>query len=194
MSGWHALITVLAAAVVLLGFGFLALARHVAALATRLPHPRPLELTDGPEIGATLDDWVTPSAVASRFQMQLPTHGLVVFLSTSCSVCYSLAVDLVRFARDHKEESIVVIVSGRTAQLARFRAALAPLEVHDDEAGRMAIALNVGTTPYAVLVRDRQLIAKGVVNDRNMLEALLVGVVRKNGDELLARFAEAQIT
>ncbi len=174
---------------------FLALARYVAALASRLPDPVPLELAQGPQLGSRLEDVPLPRGFVDVVAGSNGSGGAavsrltLVFLSTSCTACRTMISGLNRFARDWSEVRVVSVVSGRGEEAERMaRARTSPESVVDGDA-TLARVFGVATVPFAFLYEHGELRAKGVVNDREMLESLLAGRTRKEGDRLVESFA-----
>lgn len=190
-GGWTVAFALLTLVTLSLCVCVLALARYVASLATRLPEPLPLELTQGPEVGSYLADQLLPESVQARVSERVsPTaRTLIVFLSTSCSSCYRLATELNRFARDARDTSVIVAVAGDEERGRRFENAIDHRSsVLLDVDGRMTRSFGISTVPFAIFYEDGLLKAKGVANTRAMLENLAGGFTRKGGDELLAAF------
>lgn len=86
---------------------------------------------------------------------------------------------------------VVSVISGRGAVAERMAVALRNLASLIDTDGVVAKGFGVGTVPFALLYREGRLVAKGVVNDREMLESLADGMVRAHGDELLEAFVQS---
>lgn len=195
MTGpWIVAFLALTALTVLNGALLLAIGRYVGSLATRLPQPLALELTEGPPKGSRLDAESLPPSVIERLGLDGgPEDGsaLVVFLSTGCASCLALLDDLNLFSKDRPETRILPVISGERATAERMRAALPRLAAVVDVDGPVARAFAVQTVPFALLYRNRELVAKGVVNSRDMLESLLAGRVREHGDELLEAFTRS---
>src|SRR5581483_1338429 len=158
MSGnWQIAFYALSVLTLALGVGFLALARHVAALETRLPQPVPLELEQGPAVGTPLvltseSGWT--GAAVERFVSDGSRDAVLVFVTTSCSVCHRLVPDISRFARDGSDLRVAVVAGGAPAQIARFRTALREVEVIEDVDGSVIARFGVTTVPYAILLRN----------------------------------------
>ncbi|HYZ77394.1 MAG TPA: hypothetical protein VE596_08475 [Gaiellaceae bacterium] len=195
MSGaWIVAFALLASLVGLLAVLFFALARFVAALATRLPQAIPLELSQGPPVGSRLDELLLPDPVARLVRGSngdAPDSLALVFLSTSCAACQTMVSALNRFARDERGLRLVTVVSGRGAEAERMVQALAIRNRLLDPDGAAARAFGVSTVPFAFMYEQGALKAKGVVNDRDMLENLAAGQTRKEGDQLVESFARA---
>jgi hypothetical protein len=188
---WTIAFTLLATLVVALCLLFLALARYVAALATRLPDPVPLQLQQGPAIGSPLYEHPLPRELVDGTNGDASTPVVVAFVSTSCAACRALVSDLNRFARDARGTRTVAVVTGSGEEAERLALALDRPERLIDRDGTLARSFGITTVPFALLYRDHALAAKGVVNNREMLENLAQGRVRADGDELLQTFAEA---
>jgi hypothetical protein len=200
MSGpWIVAFILLGGLLGLLCVLFLALARYVAALASRLPDPVPLELAQGPPTGSRLEDVPLPRGFVDIVAGPNGSAGpaaasrlALVFLSTSCTACRTMIGGLNRFARDWSELRVVSVVSGRGEEAERMARALSSPESVVDGDATLARAFGVATVPFAFLYDHGELRAKGVVNDREMLESLVAGRTRKEGDELLESFATLQ--
>jgi thiol-disulfide isomerase/thioredoxin len=198
MTGpWIVALGVIAALTVLNALLLLALARYVGTLATRLPQPLALELSQGPDLGTALDADAVPPTLAELLPQRGGADGrrdpdtLLVFLSTGCSSCLALVHDLNLFAKDYPELVIAPIVSGDGEAAERMRAALVRAPALLDGDRTVARAFAVDTVPFALLYRAGKLDAKAVVNSRDMLESLMAGRIRPHGDELLEAFTGA---
>lgn len=192
-GGWIVAFVVLSAVTGLLCILFLALARHVAALTTRLPEPLPLELSQGPGVGSRLEDQGIPRAfqIVLGEQEARADQLLLVFVSTRCAMCHGLVAPLNAFARDASGETkVLTVVSGQAPEAERFANALRHASPVLDPPGMLSTSFGVATLPFALLYERGELRAKGLVNDREMLENLAAGYTRKEGDELLAAFEE----
>lgn len=194
---WVVAFSVVAALTALNSVLLVALARYLGALVTRLPEPIGLELSQGPDNGSRLNGDALSAAIWARLPLD-PQHGegteLIVFLSTRCSSCLALLDDLNAFTRDRPACHVVTIISGERDAAERIRSALPRVEtVIDvaDPAPPVATAFGVDTVPFALCYRDRVLAAKAVANNRDMLENLLEGQVRADGDELVEAFSGA---
>lgn len=186
-GGWLVAFILLALATALLSVLFLALLRYVAGLSTRLPQPIPLELSQGPEVGSELGSEPLPAEFASiALGEPLGLRTLLVFVSTSCATCYSLLTDLDRFARDTDCDEVAVVLSGSNAE--HLLKTFPRLHWFIDSNGGVGRSLGISTVPFALMYERGSLKAKGVVNNREMLEALSLGYSRKGGDELIAAF------
>lgn len=183
---WAAAFVALSIVTVALCILLLALARYVAALSSRLPDPLPLELSQGPEIGSYLDDATLPANFRTLLRPRSPsTRTLVAVLSTTCAPCVQLLPDLELLTTDDPALRVVAVVAGEAAVVDRIRRASRRVAPYHDETARVARALDIGTVPFALLYADRELVAKGVVNSRDMLENLLALKTRKGGDRVV---------
>ena len=116
---------------------------------------------------------------------------MLVFVTTSCAACQQVVVDLTRFARENRTQAIAVVIAGPMNETARLRSALGAIESYEDSSGRAMSAFGVRTVPYAFLIRDGAVAAKGVVNNLETLESLALGAARRQGDSLLASLTAA---
>lgn len=188
---WIAAFTTLAVLTVLNSVLLLALGRYIGALVTRLPEPIALELSQGPELGTRLDGERLASAAWERLPLdpaEPASAELLVFLSTRCSACLALLDDLNAFTRDRPQIRIVAVVSGDRDMAERMRSAMRRVDAVVDPADPypvVAKAFGIDTVPFALYYQDRVLTAKAVVNRRDMLESLITGAVRPDGDDLI---------
>jgi hypothetical protein len=185
-TAWIVAYALLAGLTVVLLVLVLALARYVGTLSSRLPQPVPLELDEGPDVGTALADTTLPAGVRELLREGQP-NKLLVFLSTHCAACTTLVGELNVFARDRRDLDIVAVVGGEAEGASRIVRAL-KVERKIADTRQAARSLGVTTVPFALMYRGDTLVAKGVVNSRDMLDALAEGVVRAHGDALLDAF------
>lgn len=197
MTGpWIALLLVLAALTVVNSVLLVALARYVGVIVNRLPQPVALGLSQGPAKGSSLEPAELPDSVWSLLPPKLQDRTavadrseLIVFLSTRCSACTALLDDLNRFTKDHPDVRTVTVISGERGIAERMRDAVPRLDSVVDEADPVPLvaqSFGVQTVPFGLFYKGGVLTAKGVVNDWQMLDALVSEQVRQDGDELLS--------
>ena len=184
---WIVAYALLAGLSVVLVVLVLALARYVGTLTSRLPQPVPLELDEGPDVGTTLAETALPSNVRELLRDGRPDK-LLVFLSTHCVACTTLIGELNLFVRDRHDLDVVAVVGGEAEGAGRIVRAL-KVERKIADTRQAARSLGVTTVPFGLMYRGETLVAKGVVNSRDMLDALAEGIVRVQGDALLDAFA-----
>jgi methylamine dehydrogenase accessory protein MauD len=165
-------------AIAVLSVTVLALARQVGLLHERVAPMGALTMEGGPKAGAAAPSFALtdlhgrPAAVGgARGRTQL-----VFFLSPTCPVCKKLLPILRSIAADERRTTDVMLASdGGTEEHLEFyaREKLAPFRyVLSAELG---LAYRIGRLPYAVVIApDGTLAARGLVNNREQIESLLV--------------------
>jgi hypothetical protein len=126
------------------------LVRQIGLLTVRLSvASQALSLdNDGPEVGSKLPDEVVSALPALEGE-----RAYVVLLSATCDPCRELVSDI---GERHFEQTIVALVPGRE-QMAGELASLLPSgmqAVLDPEASRLAEALKIHSTPFALETAD----------------------------------------
>lgn len=144
--------------------------RQIALLTARL------SVTDGETFLAN-DGPLLDTAVPQEALSALPSlvHGQtqLLLLSGTCGPCRDLASELAR--RRFQSPGTVVLASGR-AELADALVALLPSglrTLRDPEAARVARALHIQSTPFAVLIEDGVVKAKTYVHESANLISLV---------------------
>jgi hypothetical protein len=102
---------------------------------------------DGPEVGSSL-----PEEVTSVVPELMEERAFLLLISSSCTPCRELVADLQ--GEQHFEQKIVALVPGHE-EPAREMAALLPSGIRvvlDPEAARVAEALDLESTPFALEV------------------------------------------
>jgi methylamine dehydrogenase accessory protein MauD len=156
----------------------LALARQIGVLHERLAPVGALTVGGGPQVGDT-----APLVMAERLDGSLlqvggrPASGamsLLLFVSADCPVCKKIIPLAKAVARADRLDLVFVGDDDRPAQedlISRFGLQAYPF-VNGPQVG---MAYAVGKLPYAVLVDEAgRIAAKGLVNNREHLESLLV--------------------
>jgi hypothetical protein len=187
-TAWIVAYALLAGLSVVLVVLVLALARYVGTLSSRLPQPVALGLDQGPELGTALAETALAPNVVDLLQHDARAKTLLVFLSTHCAACNTLVGELNLFTRDRPDLDVVAVVGGESDGAERMVRALR-LEkkiIDQRQAGR---SLGITTLPFGLMYREGTLVAKGVVNSRDMLDSLAEGHARMGGDALLEAFA-----
>ena len=115
---------------------------------------------DGPEVGSSL-----PEEVTSVVPELTEERAFLLLISSSCTPCRELVADL---QGEHRfEQNIVALVPGREEQ-AREMAALLPSGIRvvlDPEANRLAEALNLESTPFALEVERGMVTRKAFLHE-----------------------------
>jgi hypothetical protein len=99
---------------------------------------------DGPEVGSSV-----PEEVAVMLPDQVEEHAYLLLVSSTCLPCWELATDL---GEHHFEQKIVALVPGHGEKAGEL-AALLPSSMRvvlDPEASRLAGALHLHSTPFAL--------------------------------------------
>jgi hypothetical protein len=132
--------------------GLLTVRLSVAGQAPDLDH-------DGPEVGSNV-----PEEVASALPEVGGERAYVLLISASCTPCRELAAGI---RQHHFEQTVVALVPG-DEELADELAALLPpgvRAVRDPEARRLAGALGISSTPFAVEVERGTVTRKAYLYD-----------------------------
>jgi hypothetical protein len=114
---------------------------------------------DGPEVGSNV-----PEEVASALPEVVDERAYVLLISASCTPCRELAAGI----RQHDFEQTVVALVPGDGELADELVALLPSgvrAVRDPEARRLAGALGINSTPFAVEVERGTVTRKAYLYD-----------------------------
>ena len=188
-TAWVVAYALLAGVTGVLALLLLALARYVGVISTRLPQPVPLELDQGPEVGTQFAEIALPPEAAELLRPREKHDVLLVFLSTHCAACTELVGELNLFVRDRSDLDVITVVAGEPSGAERIARALSVERTVLDPNRSLLRALRISTVPFALMYRRGTLVARGVVNSRDMLESLAAGHVRPHGDALVEAFA-----
>lgn len=177
--GWQLAFVLLTVVVVLEGIAIFALARSIGLLQIRLgPPPGPLQTGEGVPLHSD-----APALSGFDLRLGRPVafdisqgRWALIFVSPSCGTCRELARDAGRVEQeDHWNARLVLIAHGTNDQNKVFAHFAPGLTVLSDPAGDAEQLFKVESTPFAILVAEGKVIAKGVVNHRDHLESLLEG-------------------
>jgi hypothetical protein len=161
----------------------LALAREIGVLSKRLPPAPALESLEGPEPGTALPSLRLRSLADGEeraFEAPSASRRVLIFMSTRCRLCSDLLADLDGVARDWPDHEVVPILAGphREAVEMVSRSGFAGPAWQDDGAAMRAVSII--TTPRALVVgEDGTVVARGVVNNREMVSSLIQGRLRE---------------
>lgn len=190
-TSWQIVIVLLFATVVVEAVAILALARSIGLLQIRLgPEPAALETPEGLSLSSP-----APAIVGLDAHLHQPItldvsggRWGIVFVSATCAECRSLVRDAGRVDGDRAWGARVVIIALGTHEQNEVLARLAPkLMLLSDTNGDMHKAYAVESTPYAFLVEAGEIQAKGIVNHRDHLEALLEKKTTRRPDIMWTR-------
>ena len=93
-------------------------------------------------------------------------------MSTDCGACGRLRTDLVEFAQRERRAEVTVVCAGTHEEVGRWAKPLVDtIAVIPDSDHRLAARLGIGITPFLVACDDRTVVARGIVNDSERLEA-----------------------
>lgn len=167
------LVLTLALAVLLFG-----LARQVGILHERVAPMGAMSSDHGPAVGETAPSLTAATLDGDRMTVGAPSprgrNSLLLFVSPSCPVCKKLLPIARSFADAERIEVVLVgdgAVSEQRAMVREFDLERIPY-VNSPEVG---MTFRVGKLPYAILIdADGVIRAKGLVNNREHLESLLV--------------------
>lgn len=171
------LVAVLMVLVVLAeGLAILGLARAVGAIQLRLGREAPaLQTPEGLAVGTLAPDISGYELWAKRLETRTVSRGrwALVFLTPTCSVCRTLAKELGYVGRGRDGAAVVLVAHGQHDQNAIFRAPVPHLVTFSDPNGDMHRAYGVEQVPYAFIVQDGRIAAKGLINSKDQLEMLI---------------------
>lgn len=154
----------------------LALARQIGLLHRRLPPAGAREIENqGPRVGAqapSFDSVALDGRVVGVPHPSLDT--LIVFVTTTCSVCHELMPGVDTVARGEKQIGQAVIVSlddrAKTERWAAEHEMTLPIVASRE----LGVLFQVGTTPYAFVIdRAGYVRSGGLVNHLEHLESLV---------------------
>jgi hypothetical protein len=174
---WQVAFVLLFGCVLAEGVTVLALARAIGQVQLRLgPEPAALQTSDGLPLFAE-----APPISGMDMRLGHPAtlqlgggRWVVVFVSATCHVCRDVVRDAVPVDQDRGWGARVVIVAQGTQDQLLVLHRLAPkLLFFGDLQGDLHKAYQVTSTPYGFLVEHGRVQAKGIVNQRAHLEALL---------------------
>lgn len=155
----------------------LALARQIGVLNERLTPLGALTMDHGPKVGETAPTFTLPELGGGKIGIGAATGRtqLLFFLSPTCPVCKKL-LPILRSLSQHEQAVDVVLASdGNIDEHSRFyqREKLAPF--HYVLSTDLGMAYRISKLPYAVVIGPTGLIsAKGLVNNREQIESLLI--------------------
>jgi len=155
-----------------------ALARQIGVIHERLTPVGALTMDHGPKVGETAPVFTLPKLGGGEIRLGGGTgrSQLLFFLSPTCPVCKQL-LPVLRSLIEHERPSLDVVLAsdGALEEHQRFyvREKLAPFPyVLSTDLG---MTFRVSKLPYAVVIGPRGLIsAKGLVNNREQIESLLI--------------------
>lgn len=156
----------------------LALARQIGVLNERLTPLGALTMDHGPRVGEAAPVFTLPTLVGGDIVVGAATgrSQLLFFLSPTCPVCKKL-LPILRSLSHHERATLDVVLAsdGELDEHSRFyqREKLAPFPyVLSTDLG---MAFRISKLPYAVVIGPAGLIsAKGLVNNREQIESLLI--------------------
>jgi len=156
----------------------LALARQIGMLNERLTPVGALTMDHGPKVGEASPVFTLPSLGGGEIVVGAATgrSQLLFFLSPTCPVCKKL-LPILRSLSQHERTTLDVVLAsdGDFNEHSRFyhREKLMPFPyVLSTDLG---MAFRISKLPYAVVVGPAGLIsAKGLVNNREQIESLLI--------------------
>lgn len=156
----------------------LALARQIGVLNERLTPLGALTMDHGPRVGEAAPVFTLPTLGGGDIVVGAATgrSQLLFFLSPTCPVCKKL-LPILRSLSHHERATVDVVLAsdGELDEHRRFyqREKLAPFPyVLSTDLG---MAFRISKLPYAVVIGPAGLIgAKGLVNNREQIESLLI--------------------
>jgi methylamine dehydrogenase accessory protein MauD len=156
----------------------LALARQIGVLNERVTPVGALTMDHGPKVGETAPPFTLPTLSGGEVIVGAATgrSQLLFFLSPTCPVCKKL-LPILRSLSQHERATVDVVLAsdGEFDEHSRFyqREKLAPFPyVLSTDLG---MAFRISKLPYAVVIGPAGLVsAKGLVNNREQIESLLI--------------------
>jgi methylamine dehydrogenase accessory protein MauD len=156
----------------------IALARQIGVLYERIAPVGALTMDHGPKVGEAAPVFTLPGLVGGDVVIGNATgrSQLLFFLSPTCPVCKKL-LPILRSLSHHERATLDVVLAsdGELDEHSRFyqREKLAPFPyVLSTDLG---MAFRISKLPYAVVIGPAGLIsAKGLVNNREQIESLLI--------------------
>jgi methylamine dehydrogenase accessory protein MauD len=156
----------------------LALARQIGVLNERVTPVGALTMDHGPKVGEIAPSFTLPQLSGGEITIGTATgrSQLLFFLSPTCPVCKKL-LPILRSLSHHERATVDVVLAsdGEVEEHSRFyqREKLAPFPyVLSTDLG---MAFRISKLPYAVVIGPAGLIsAKGLVNNREQIESLLI--------------------
>jgi methylamine dehydrogenase accessory protein MauD len=164
-------------AIVLLTVAVLALARQVGVLHERLAPMGALTMDHGPEVGTVAPVFELPALTGGMLGVGRATgrSQLIFFLSPTCPVCKKLLPVLRALRSGERDTDVILASDGEQPEHLAFyrRENLAPFPYVLSPA--LGLTYKISKLPYAVLIGpDGRIAAKGLVNNREQIESLLV--------------------
>jgi methylamine dehydrogenase accessory protein MauD len=156
----------------------LALARQIGVLNERVTPVGALTMDHGPKVGEIAPAFTLAKLSGGEITIGTATgrSQLLFFLSPTCPVCKKL-LPILRSLSHHERATVDVVLAsdGEVEEHSRFyqREKLAPFPyVLSTDLG---MAFRISKLPYAVVIGPAGLIsAKGLVNNREQIESLLI--------------------
>jgi methylamine dehydrogenase accessory protein MauD len=156
----------------------LALARQIGMLNERVTPVGALTMDHGPKVGEASPVFTLPSLGGGEVVVGAATgrSQLLFFLSPTCPVCKKL-LPILRSLSQHERTTLDVVLASdgdfneHTRFYQRERLMPFPYVLSTD----LGMAFRISKLPYAVVVGPAGLIsAKGLVNNREQIESLLI--------------------
>ncbi|MGH2755798.1 MAG: hypothetical protein ACRDLB_15385 [Actinomycetota bacterium] len=150
--------------------------RQVGLIHHRIPPVGARTGNPGPDIGELAPTFVVADVDGVEVSIGgelLPT--VVIFLSTSCSVCDDIAPSIRSFARGERGRvEVVVIVRGEEGPIRKYARTHGMIGLSVVASETISDSFGVSAFPYAVLVDSNGAVrSKGVVNHLEHLESLV---------------------
>ncbi len=156
----------------------IALARQIGVLYERIAPVGALTMDHGPKVGEAAPIFTLPGLGGGEIAIGKATgrNQLLFFLSPTCPVCKKL-LPVLRSLGQHERATVDIVLAsdGELDEHRRFyeKARLAPFPyVLSTDLG---MKFRISKLPYAVVIGPTGLIgAKGLINNREQLESLLI--------------------
>jgi methylamine dehydrogenase accessory protein MauD len=164
-------------AIAILVVAVLALARQVGVLHERVAPMGALTMDRGPEVGAAAPVFDLAVLGGGSVAVGRPTGRpqMLFFLSPTCPVCKKLVPVLRSLPSGEAGIDVILASDGEQAEHLAFyrREKLAPFPYVLSPA--LGLTFRISKLPYAVLIGpDGKIAAKGLVNNREQIESLLL--------------------
>lgn len=182
--------------VVALAITVIALAKQIGLLYGRLPQYGARTTNEGPDLDKSIERFVLQDIYGSPVQVPSSSHPrtLLVFMSTTCSVCDAILPSLRSLAVTEGDTAVVIQTGDGDVERTRVYAAQHGISHLPFVLSKsLNQQFGIWSAPYAVVVDKNGVVrAKGVVNGREHLDSLLSAV--DLGQPTLQSFAQARAT
>jgi hypothetical protein len=175
---WQLAFALVVLVVIAEAIAMLALARVIGVIEMRIGPPAPaLQTVDGLAISAPAPDLTGFDLRAGReitLNVSRAGRWAVIFVSTTCNICREIVRELGGRKREDCFDATPVIVGRGTAdQNVPLHKLVPDLAFVCDPLSMMHRAYSIDLAPFAFVVEDGRIVAKGIVNDLEQLRLLV---------------------